>query len=598
MLLVGFLSVCSLGLPLQAQLKSGPMVGHTTHNTAQIWALASAGETVEIAYRPAGGDSSQATTLAMPPDSDKNFRSLIELTGLEASTAYEYEVNVNGSKADEGGFTTAALPHRPGTFRYMVASCMDLSVYSASEQSAWDAVLEQEPDFNLLVGDNVYANSTGYDRLWAFHRSQRKVPNFAEVIRTAPTYAVWDDHDFGPNNSHGGTPGKQNSLRAFKDVWANPSYGTEEIPGIFTSFYRGNVHFIFLDGRYHRTDEKAPNSDSKTQFGEPQRQWLYQTLRESKSTFKVLVSGFDFMSRPYSNEVRIMAEEIGRDGIYGIVFHSGDIHRNEFKQQDHGMGYPMTQFVSSGIAKNINRPWAMVDVNTTLEDPTFTTRFYHNRTLVESKTIRLSELIPAGLSDLILNSPLGGERIEQGSTHTIAWTKIGTGIAQVNLEYSTGAAWKPIAASVANTGSYAWTVPDEISNSVKVRITSADGEKADESRGVFTIGRRASEGTAVEEETATAAPGSFNLEQNYPNPFNSNTVIRFSLARDLPVRLRIYNLAGQQVASLVDEDRAAGPYEARWDGRSDTGKVLPSGTYLYELQAGDLSSTRKLVLLR
>ena len=52
------------------------------------------------------------------------------------------------------------------------------------------------------------------------------------------------------------------------------------------------------------------------------------------------------------------------------------------------------------------------------------------------------------------------------------------------------------------------------------------------------------------------------------------------------------------MASLVDEERAAGLYVARWNGRDATGKVLPSGTYLYELQAGDLRRTRKLVLLR
>ena len=105
--------------------------------------------------------------------------------------------------------------------------------------------------------------------------------------------------------------------------------------------------------------------------------------------------------------------------------------------------------------------------------------------------------------------------------------------------------------------------------------------------------------TAIREEHTAALPPSFTLGQNYPNPFNSGTVIRFSLPSDADVTLSLYNLAGQQVATLVEGRWAAGIYTVRWDGSDDQRRELASGVYLYRLQAGGGQvETRKLLLVR
>ena len=93
--------------------------------------------------------------------------------------------------------------------------------------------------------------------------------------------------------------------------------------------------------------------------------------------------------------------------------------------------------------------------------------------------------------------------------------------------------------------------------------------------------------TSVLEELTTVIPQIFTLDQNYPNPFNSGTVIRFALPVGGHVELSIYNLAGQQVATLAQGAREAGTYTVRWDGQDDTGRELASGVYLYRLQTGD-----------
>ena len=101
------------------------------------------------------------------------------------------------------------------------------------DQSSWYLLLAQQPAFHLLLGDNAYINTVEPREIWRAHRRQRRVPQFATVIRRVPTYAMWDDHDFGPNDSDGTLPGKKIALGAFAEIWANPSAGTGETPGAF-----------------------------------------------------------------------------------------------------------------------------------------------------------------------------------------------------------------------------------------------------------------------------------------------------------------------------------------------------------------------------
>jgi hypothetical protein len=91
----------------------------------------------------------------------------------------------------------------------------------------------------------------------------------------------------------------------------------------------------------------------------------------------------------------------------------------------------------------------------------------------------------------------------------------------------------------------------------------------------------------------TGKPMSFHVQQNYPNPFNPSTTISFSLPRSSDVSLRVFNLLGEEVASLIAGHRDAGTHSAQWDATRQ-----PSGVYFYRLQAGEFVETRKLVLVR
>ncbi len=107
--------------------------------------------------------------------------------------------------------------------------------------------------------------------------------------------------------------------------------------------------------------------------------------------------------------------------------------------------------------------------------------------------------------------------------------------------------------------------------------------------------------TDVEDEiTEEDVTREFSLYDNYPNPFNPETKIRYSIenGKAAPVVLRVYNLLGQTVRTLVDEPKESGNYEVVWDGRNQNGDEVASGVYFYKLEAGDFIQTKKMVLVR
>ncbi|MCK4404486.1 MAG: T9SS type A sorting domain-containing protein [candidate division Zixibacteria bacterium] len=109
--------------------------------------------------------------------------------------------------------------------------------------------------------------------------------------------------------------------------------------------------------------------------------------------------------------------------------------------------------------------------------------------------------------------------------------------------------------------------------------------------------------TDVEEEmTEGEVPARFSLSANYPNPFNPVTRIQYSVGsrqtHPLPITLRIYNVLGQLVRTLVNEPKEPGSYEVIWDGKDENGNEAASGIYFYRLQAEDFTKAKKMLLLK
>jgi hypothetical protein len=93
-------------------------------------------------------------------------------------------------------------------------------------------------------------------------------------------------------------------------------------------------------------------------------------------------------------------------------------------------------------------------------------------------------------------------------------------------------------------------------------------------------------------------PESYTLSQNYPNPFNPTTQIKFTLPVDSRVDLKVYDILGREVATLMSDELKAGYYTTEWNGRNNSGVMVSSGIYIYRIVAGKFVQTKKMMMLK
>ena len=102
----------------------------------------------------------------------------------------------------------------------------------------------------------------------------------------------------------------------------------------------------------------------------------------------------------------------------------------------------------------------------------------------------------------------------------------------------------------------------------------------------------------VEDEFTERSPSNYSLKQNYPNPFNPTTEIEYFVPRDGHIKLEIFNLLGQKIQTLVDQEQKRGTYTITWDSTSEPKTSVSNGIYFYQLSAEDFEKTNKMILLK
>ena len=128
-----------------------------------------------------------------------------------------------------------------------------------------------------------------------------------------------------------------------------------------------------------------------------------------------------------------------------------------------------------------------------------------------------------------------------------------------------------------------------------VSVTDGEEEVISEN-GPLTLGVNASD--AVLSIYDALLPDEFALHQNYPNPFNPVTTLRYDLPENGLVNITIYDMLGRHVKTLVNQDQVAGYKSVIWNATNDYGKPVSAGIYLYQIQAGEYITTKKMVLLK
>lgn len=373
----------SVSTALAAGLLAGPMAGAGAPGKVKIWLMSDADSRITLDYWPADHPARMATSAPAMATAASGHAVQVALEGLRPGTRYHYRVRFDGRvPAPDRQFNFAtrnAKGHAPRDFSLATGSCAYLSDPPGdgkgagdSEFRIFDAIAARKPDLMLWLGDTIYFRDEDFGpdpaiRMNARWVATRAYPPLQRLLQTGNHYAIWDDHDFGPNDSDRSFALKALGLDLFKRYWANGSYGLPGVLGIFSKASFEDVDIFLLDDRYYRDDDSAPDVPGKTMLGTAQLDWLKRELMQSRATFKLVANGSRMLSERPSAERRggegwhnhpaerqAFLEWLAAKRIDGLVFLSGDIHYTHLTERERPGHYRLVELTCSPLTSGVH----------------------------------------------------------------------------------------------------------------------------------------------------------------------------------------------------------------------------------------------------
>lgn len=334
-------------------LLHGPMIGAVTAHSAKVWVRTAT--PVRVSATATGGGVTHRLEATTQTQTDNT--AVFDFSGLESQTEYKVTVNLGERDIGHGSFRTTNKPNQPLKLDIVFGGGAG---YTPKYERMWTTIEQQKPDALLMLGDNVYIDDPTHPMThdYCYYRRQSQ-PEWRSLVAQTPTYAIYDDHDFGLNDC---VPGpfielpawKRTVWQTFRNNWANPAYaGGDEQPGCWFDIYIGDIHFIFLDCRYYRDDVGG------TMLGPVQKDWLFQTLNESTGTFKVVASSVPWSAgvKPgsrdtwdgYAKEREEIFKFVEQKRLDGVVLISADRHRVDVRRTKRPQSYDLYEIMSSRL---------------------------------------------------------------------------------------------------------------------------------------------------------------------------------------------------------------------------------------------------------
>ena len=365
------------------------MCGYIELRTARIWtSLAPSATSASIAWWPAS-DSTKVSKQTLPATEFMGFKPLtFTLNDLAPGTKYNYSLTALSGKSTSrqtGSFATQPLWQwrTPAPdFSFLTGSCAYFNepAYDRPgtpyglDSSIFLTMSRTPADFMLWLGDNWYTREADYYSPWGLaYRAEhtRRQPVLQPLLKAMPHYAIWDDHDFGPNDFGASYLYTRETRDVFGHYWANPSLGFHD-EGIYTQFAYSDVAFFLLDDRTWRSSDAWADSASalgpdtaKHMLGRAQLTWLKDALLNSRgSTFKIIALGSQVLNplspydcfRHFEAEFTELLDFLKLYKISGVVFLTGDRHHSEVISMPRVGAYTLYDITCSPLTSHVYAP--------------------------------------------------------------------------------------------------------------------------------------------------------------------------------------------------------------------------------------------------
>jgi alkaline phosphatase D len=370
----GDLLLATAAAPALAQPAAVPPIrvvhGFADHQGISLWLQSARAETLRVEIRAEGAPARAMQSHEVQLSARGDFTHTLEISGLDPGVRHEYIVRAGSTARARGAFRTQALWQwrtEPPTVRIAAGSCAYMNdfrfdrpgkPYGGGEE-IFDSIAAQSPDLMLWLGDNIYLREAEYtsrggiDRRYRFYRNH---PALAKLWTAAPHAAIWDDHDFGPDNADFSYSGRGWTHEMFLRYWPMPF--SPPADGLYGKVLQGDVDIFMLDGRTQRYPERWPEGPDKALYGAKQMLWLKAALAASRAPFKLVVGGSQFFNRvsraeswvkhPAEQEDFLRFLEVTK--VPGVFFMSGDRHfASMLRWQRAGGLYPLTEITTSPL---------------------------------------------------------------------------------------------------------------------------------------------------------------------------------------------------------------------------------------------------------
>lgn len=364
-----------INLPAQGQPTAGPMLGPVTRHTATIWVQGDKPATVALEVAQQNPAQQAWTTAPANLNAENDFTARFDLDALAANTNYQYRMVWDGTLLDTS-HRFATLGKQTGDFKVYLGSCAHLhdpaidgakpwgGSYEIFDRIATEVAADTLPNLMLWLGDNIYLRADDFESPAGMALRYRKVrshPALQKLLPALPHYAIWDDHDYGPNDHNQSFVFKQASLDLFRRYWPNPSAGLPGTPSIFTSFSVVDTDFFLLDDRWHR-DSDRDKSPGKVLYGAEQMRWLKNALLASRARFKIIAGGSQFLNdlsrfegwHNFREERGEFLDWLKLNNVSGVMFLSGDRHHTELLRLEREGAYPLHELTCSPLTSGLH----------------------------------------------------------------------------------------------------------------------------------------------------------------------------------------------------------------------------------------------------
>lgn len=342
-------------------LQSGPMLGFSTEEKTLLWVQTT--KEAKVYYEIWKQDSIEFKLKTFPifTKEDNGFTIKVIIDKLSPNTVYEYALYLNDSLIEFSyplRFKTLSRDLYP-CFRIAIGSCAGFT--NPPDSTIFNSIYQKNPDIMLWLGDNVYLNRPQWEKketMIEAYTAYRSVKELQPLLSSVNHYAIWDDHDYGPNDADRKFHNKALVKEVFEAFWGNPSFGLNG-KGITSTFKKGDVQFFLMDNRTWR----APNLKfvgKKPYLGLRQFNWLIQSLKASTATFKIITIGNQVLNpvwakenySTYGKERAKLLKKIKKEGIKGVIFLSGDRHFTELSKMERPNNYPLYDLTVSPLTSN------------------------------------------------------------------------------------------------------------------------------------------------------------------------------------------------------------------------------------------------------